>query len=498
MLELTFYGGVREIGGTKILLRTDGGSIFLDFGKDFGLESSYFEEPWNPPFHIPSLQAIGALPPIDGLYRTNPGRPVDGVLISHAHLDHCGHIPLLSPQIPVYAGRDTRELILIRSETYDHDWTNDFSLTDWRTFRTGDVVQVEGTDISFMPIHVDHSAPASYAFIIQAGGRKIAYTGDLRMHGRHPRMTEDFLGALRVNHIDTLICEGTHVAPAGSDPEAELVAQMGNFFRQRMGEAAPQAITVPCSTEAEVEAGLHEIISASRGLVLVEVAPVDLDRVWSVCRAARAAGRIPVLPTRLGYIILQATRRSCIQDLPAVDGTGLYLSQLKKHADRRRSGDPPDAEELLDGRRQWEQRLALDWLRARGTLVGLPEGRETVRENAELFVFCSPQVVNLLPELCYDAPTCPVTFVLSKTGPFNPEMAVSFNRFLHWLTLYGCAEYHRVHVSGHAPMEDIVRVIEAANPGLLVPVHTKHPEAFERLHDKVLSEIEIGQPVALG
>ena len=140
MLELTFYGGVREIGGTKILLRTDGGSVFLDFGKDFSLESAYFEEPWNPPFHIPSLQGIGALPPIDGLYRLNPGRPVDGVVISHAHLDHCGHIPLLSPQIPVYAGRDTKELILIRSETYNRGWTNDFSLTDWRTFRTGDVV----------------------------------------------------------------------------------------------------------------------------------------------------------------------------------------------------------------------------------------------------------------------------------------------------------------------------------------------------------------------
>jgi len=498
MLELTFYGGVREIGGTKILLRTDGGSVFIDFGKDFSLESSYFEEPWNPPFHIPSLLGIGALPPIDGLYRINPGRPVDGVLISHAHLDHCGHIPLLSPHVPVYAGRDTKELILIRSETYNHNWTNDFSQTDWRTFRTGDVVEVDGTDISFMPVHVDHSVPASYGFIIQAGGKKIAYTGDLRMHGRHLRMTEDFVGALRVNQIDALICEGTNAASEGSDPEAELLNHMEQVFRQRIGEDAPHAVQMPCATEDEVEAKLTEIIGASKGLVLVEVAPIDLDRVWSVCQAARAAGRIPVLPTRLGYIVLQATRRSCIQDLPAVDGTGLYLSQLKKHADRRRRGDPPDAEELLDGRRQWEQRLALTWLRARGTLVGLPEGRETVRENAELFVFCSPQVVNLLPELCYDAGTCPATFILSKIGPFNPEMAVSFNRLLHWLALYGCREYYHVHVSGHAPMDDIARVIDAANPSLLVPVHTQHPEAFERLHDNVLPQVALGEAVTIG
>ena len=498
MIELTFYGGVREIGGTKILLRSDGGSVFIDFGKDFSLESAYFEEPWNPPFYIPSLQGIGALPPIDGLYRLNPGRPVDGVVISHAHLDHCGHIPLLSPQIPVYAGRDTKELILIRSETYNRGWTNDFSLTDWRTFRTGDVVQVEGTGINFMPIHVDHSVPASYGFIIEAGGRKLAYTGDLRMHGRHPRMTEDFLGALRVNKIDTLICEGTNAASEGRDPDAELLAHMGDVFRQHMGDAAPQAISVPCSIEADVEAGLQDVISRSKGLVLVEVAPIDLNRVWSVCRAARAAGRIPVVPTRLGYIIMQATRRSCIQDLPAVDGMGLYLSQLKKHADRRSAGDPPDAEELLTGRREWEQRLALGWLRSRGMLVGLPEGREAIRDNAGLFVICSPQVVNLLPELCYGGGTFPVTFILSKIGPFDPQMAVSFDKLLHWLALYGCCNYYQIHTSGHASMDDLARVIEAANPDRLIPVHTHHPETFERLHGNVLSEIEVGRPVAIG
>ena len=48
-VELTFYGGLREIGGTKILLRTGSGSIFIDFGKSFGLEGSYFEAPWNSP-----------------------------------------------------------------------------------------------------------------------------------------------------------------------------------------------------------------------------------------------------------------------------------------------------------------------------------------------------------------------------------------------------------------------------------------------------------------
>src|SRR6266545_490554 len=125
-VELTFYGGRREIGGTKILLKTSRGAVFLDFGKSFDLEGKYFDE-WNPPFYIPSLIQIGALPDIEGLYRMKPGRPVDGVIISHPHQDHVGHVPLPSPEIPIYAGADTAELIRIRNETYNHNWQNDYS-----------------------------------------------------------------------------------------------------------------------------------------------------------------------------------------------------------------------------------------------------------------------------------------------------------------------------------------------------------------------------------
>ena len=500
MIELTFYGGVREIGGTKILLRTDGGSVFIDFGKDFTFENAYFEEPFSPPFHIPSLLRVGALPDMPGLYRMDPDRPVDGVIVSHAHLDHCGHVPLLSPHVPVYAGADTRELILIRSEMGTRGWANDFSLTDWRTFTTGDVVEISGTDIRFMPVHVDHSVPAAYAFIIEAGGKKIAYTGDLRMHGRHPRMTEDFLGALKVNPIDALICEGTHVAPEGADPEADLVAHMESVFRQRMGESAPAAINLPCPTEEDVQAQLSQVIRSAAGLVLVEVAPVDLDRVFSVWRAACDAGRILLLPSRLARMVLEAKRRTGIQDLPEIKGSALYLPQARKHADRRSKDEPPDMEELVVGRRTWEQALAVRWVGAGGLIFGLPEGRQAIRENGDGFVICSSQTGKVLAELSYGIGTAlhPITFILSKIGPFNPQLAISFSRLLQWLALYGCCEYYQVHVSGHASAEDIERVVGVANPGTLIPVHTRHPEMFTQWHERVLTGIEVGRSVAIG
>ena len=44
MVRLTFYGGVNEIGGNKILLEDDGTRILFDFGASFGQAGKYFSE----------------------------------------------------------------------------------------------------------------------------------------------------------------------------------------------------------------------------------------------------------------------------------------------------------------------------------------------------------------------------------------------------------------------------------------------------------------------
>ena len=48
MTNLTFYGGVNEIGGNKFLLEDKGTKIFLDFGMQMGKVNQYFAEFLNP------------------------------------------------------------------------------------------------------------------------------------------------------------------------------------------------------------------------------------------------------------------------------------------------------------------------------------------------------------------------------------------------------------------------------------------------------------------
>ena len=70
-MELTFYGGVNEIGGNKFLLTHRNTAVFLDFGKSFNRENKYFDFPLLRPFFIQDLKKIQAIPEIKGLYRNS-------------------------------------------------------------------------------------------------------------------------------------------------------------------------------------------------------------------------------------------------------------------------------------------------------------------------------------------------------------------------------------------------------------------------------------------
>ena len=115
MTSITFYGGVNEIGGNKILLEDKGTKVFLDFGKSFSRREKYFEEYLKPrqANGIADLLTMGLVPDIEGVYRDDlmekAGRKlvspeIDAVLLTHAHADHVDYISFLHEKIPVYMG----------------------------------------------------------------------------------------------------------------------------------------------------------------------------------------------------------------------------------------------------------------------------------------------------------------------------------------------------------------------------------------------------------
>jgi len=95
-VRITGLGGFREVGRSAILVETRESRILLDFGINVGA----FSDPFK------------AYPIID-ILRIDE---LDGVIVTHAHLDHAGLVPLLYKygyRGPVYTTKPTRELMAI-------------------------------------------------------------------------------------------------------------------------------------------------------------------------------------------------------------------------------------------------------------------------------------------------------------------------------------------------------------------------------------------------
>jgi ribonuclease J len=74
LVSLTFYGGVGEIGGNKILLEDDDTRILLDFGINFAERSKFYSEPFLAPHNTRGLVEFGLLPDISEAYKFEEGR----------------------------------------------------------------------------------------------------------------------------------------------------------------------------------------------------------------------------------------------------------------------------------------------------------------------------------------------------------------------------------------------------------------------------------------
>ena len=246
-VRLTFLGGVNEVGGNKILLEDFNYDvkIFLDFGiniKDFNDNFERYEEPSS----VKELIKLGLLPntehfSIENLYTNYEASKnqeyndldsnVDGILITHPHKDHFYGLSFINRNIPVYTGVFTKKVISAYHKCSKVSIINNYGGLEWKLFRTGNVLDIKGLKI--IPIHVDHSIPAAYGFIIKTSKGNIVYTGDFRMHGPLSVMTQDFLHEITqkgLDKIDVLICEGTHIHRGAVESENNVEKNIEQLF----------------------------------------------------------------------------------------------------------------------------------------------------------------------------------------------------------------------------------------------------------------------------
>src|SRR3989338_1442289 len=177
-MKLIIHRGSHEIGGSCVEVGTSNSRILIDLG--IPLVSNR-----NQPFDtnqlknksIQQLRAEGILPDIKGLYKDEQ-KGIDGILLSHSHLDHYGFLQYVNPEIPVYLSRGA-SLLIEASNIFTPAKVgklNTVIIKHRNRFSIG--------DFTITPFLVDHSAFDAFAFLIEAGGKRLFYSGDFRTHGR--------------------------------------------------------------------------------------------------------------------------------------------------------------------------------------------------------------------------------------------------------------------------------------------------------------------------
>jgi ribonuclease J len=434
--SLTFYGGVNEVGGNKVLLKDGDTKIILDFGMPFSLRNQFFSSPYLAPKSEKSLLELGILPNISGIYRSKESKPeIDAVFISHSHMDHAAYITFLKREIPVYCGETTKIILDALSEIKIKDFEFNIEGIRFKPFRTGEKpIKIGSVEIE--PVHVDHSVPGAYGFVIHTSSGSLAYTGDFRLHGTKPEMTKDFIEKAKETKPIAMIPEGTNMTGA------------------------------EISSEPEVENKLAEIIEAATGIVLVDFAKADIDRLRSVFQAAKRSGRSLVIPLKQAYLLekLKQEDKKLRRDprIPDLRNENVMIFQKAKR-------------KYFD----WEQRL-------------MEQYEAKVVDSSEIAGMQSRVVLALsfyyLEELVEIQPKAGSCYILSASEPYNEEMQIDYERMINWLNHYGLPHY-RVHVSGHIMPLQLKETLRKIGPKRVFPIHGAYPELFSRFMRDLKSKI---------
>jgi len=506
MVKLTFYGGVREIGGNKVLLEDDKGKLFLDFGYPYKKYHDFYEEYLKPRAGagLLDLLVMGLLPHLKGIYRSDLEtenlwqqfrraehyrtlEDIDGILLTHAHLDHSGHISFLKEDIPVYATATTAFIAKAIQDSGKADFDQQVCyftprveecLRGWqqgayvassggdcqRRFRVADKSRLseqarnfweEGMrqkklasqpldDISNCSFNLqcfplDHSIPGACAWGIETSSGWVIYSGDLRLHGKRGRLTEAFMKEAAQLHPRALILEGTNVG------KAENIA------------------------EAEVYENAFKAINDAKGLVIADFPARDVDRLLTFLRVARDTKRkLAILPKDAYLLKTMRLLEPEIPDIAREDAIVLY---------QETTASKSPAQWLKKTYEEYSSKVVL---------------AKDVRSNQDDFILCfSFFDLNELPSI---QPRAGSLYVFSSSEPHTEEQEMDFWRLHHWLEHFQLRasglpvekngkwempeEEKGLHASGHACGPDLLRVAREIQPEILIPVHSEKPEFY--------------------
>ena len=267
----TALGGYREVGRSAHLLTTQNSKVLIDCGIDPGSDRTPF-------FNAPELL------PLDSL---------DAVVVTHAHLDHCGLVPVLLKygyNGPIYCTAPTRDLMALmlldairvtnqeaRRGLYDSSHVRDM-VARTIPLRWGETTDI-APDMRLTMHNAGHILGSSIChFHLGDGDHNLAYSGDIKFE----RSWLFNPAANRFPRLETLILESTYGAYRDVQPSRQQAT--------------------------EEFAGLASKVVGRGGKLIVPVFAVGRSQeVMLVLEERMREGKIPKVPVYLDGMIFEAT-----------------------------------------------------------------------------------------------------------------------------------------------------------------------------------------------
>src|SRR5689334_8264324 len=272
MIRLTFFGAARTVTGSKYLVESNGTRIMVDAGPFQGLKELR-ERNWQDlPVPASSIQAI---------------------VLTHAHLDHCGYLPRLVAQGfrgRIFCTQGTQDLCRIvlpdagRLQEEDAEFANRHQFSKHKPalplYREVDAARAvsqlqpcgydrrmpvaPGIEVEF--VNAGHLLGSSYARM-QIDGRTVLFGGDLGRYGR-PVLPDP----TAVDGADILLVESTYGDRVHEpDDDGQRIATIVNEAVARGGKLLIPAFAI--GRVEEVIYWLKRLEDAGR----IPVLPVHID-----------------------------------------------------------------------------------------------------------------------------------------------------------------------------------------------------------------------------
>jgi putative mRNA 3-end processing factor len=204
-MQIRFLGACQEVGRSAFTIKSANSQILMDYGVMINHEVSF-------PLHV------------------SP-KDLDAVILTHAHLDHSGLIPLFylhSSKLPVYGIEPTFKLtkVLVKDMIKLSGYFLPFEYVDLEGMLNHSVsveynCEFSVGDTTVKMINAGH-IPGSSQIIVQADGKRTLYTGDFNLVPTHLVPGAD----RQYQNLDAIIIESTYATedhPDRSESERNFV-----------------------------------------------------------------------------------------------------------------------------------------------------------------------------------------------------------------------------------------------------------------------------------